>query len=385
MRLRSHTLAMATATAAALGVGGGIFALDRATFPVLKVLASSSAPILDGRGDDRAWAEAEPIRVETESGANLGDGTSAVEIQAVATAEEIVFKFRWEDPTRSFKHLPLRKTEAGWRLMHNQYDVEDEDGFYEDKFAVLLSRSPEVGGGGTVHMGPNPHAGLPDSLGGRGLHYTADGSIADLWHWKSVRSEPSGYMDDNYIGPPAQPKPEEIAGTSRYKAGYATDPGKAPYSNNFDHQGPGGYREPLTPKRLPASLDQLQERIGAVELDPQVSDAAPLYLPESLSVPYSAEADAAIPVGTVIPGVLIADAPWEGDRAHLRSAAQWEDGHWTLEVARKLVTGSKFDLPFAAGEPLYMWVSVFDHSQTRHTRHMRPVELRLDSPAPPTS
>jgi hypothetical protein len=48
------------------------------------------------------------------------------------------------------------------------------------------------------------------------------------------------------------------------------------------------------------------------------------------------------------------------------------------------VTGSKFDLPFAAGEPVYMWVSVFDHTQTRHTRHMRPVELRLDSSAPPT-
>jgi hypothetical protein len=377
MKIRSHGLAMATAAAAALGVGGGIFALDRATLPVLEVRETPGAPILDGRPDDRAWAETEPVLVD--------DGTSAVEIQAVATGEEIVFKFHWEDTTRSFKHLPLRKTEAGWRLMHNQYDVEDEDAYYEDKFAVLFSRSPEIGGGGTVHMGPQPHPELPESLGGRGLHYTSDGSIADLWHWKSVRSEPSGYMDDNYIGPPVEPKPAEVAGTSRYKAGYMTDPGKAPYSNNFEHQGPGGYREPLTPKRLPASLAELQERIGPVDLDPKVSDAAPIYLAESLSIPYSEAADAVIPVGTVIPGVLIADAPWEGDRADLRSAAHWEDGHWTLEVSRKLVTGSKFDLPFAAGQPLYLWVSVFDHSQTRHTRHMRPVELRLDGSVVPSS
>jgi hypothetical protein len=382
MRLSSHSLAMITAAAVALGVGGSIFALDRATFPVLSVTQTSAAPILDGRADDRAWEEAPSLTVETESGANLQDGASTVDIQAVATGEEIVFKFRWEDPTRSFKHLPLRKTEAGWRLMHNQYDIEDEDAYYEDKFAVLFTRSPEIGGGGIVHMGPNPHEGLPESLGGRGLHYTADGSIADLWHWKAVRSEPSGFMDDNHIGAPAKPKEEEIAGTVRYKAGYATDPGKAPYSNNFAHEGPGGYREPLTPKRLPASLEELRERIGPVDLDPNVSDAAPLYLPETLSVPYSAEADAAIPVGTIIPGVLIADAPWEGDRADLRSAARWEEGYWTLEVSRKLVTGSKFDLPFDGAEPLYLWVSVFDHSQTRHTRHMRPIELLIEVAEP---
>jgi hypothetical protein len=382
MKLSAHSFAMVAASLAALGVGGGIFALDRATLPALQVALVDAPPILDGRADDAAWAEAEPVLVETDSGANLGDGTSAVEIRAAATAEQIFFSFRWEDPTRSYKHLPLRKTEAGWRLMHNQYDVEDEDGYYEDKFAVLFNRSPEIGGGGTVHMGPNPHAGLPESLGGRGLHYTLDGSIADLWHWKSVRSEPSGFMDDNYIGPPLEPKPEEAAGESRYKAGYATDPGKAPYGNNFEHQGPGGYREPLTPKRLPASLELLQEMTGRVDLDPNVSDAAPLYLPHSLSVPYSAEADAAIPVGTVIPGVLIADTPWEADRGDVRSAARWEDGTWTLEVSRKRVTGSKYDLPFDGAAPVYLWVSVFDHTQTRHSRHMRPVALDLAPPMP---
>jgi hypothetical protein len=27
-----------------------------------------------------------------------------------------------------------------------------------------------------------------------------------------------------------------------------------------------------------------------------------------------------------------------------------------------------------------MWVAVFDHTQTRHTRHMRPLEIRLRGP-----
>jgi hypothetical protein len=58
-------------------------------------------------------------------------------------------------------------------------------------------------------------------------------------------------------------------------------------------------------------------------------------------------------------------------------AARWADGHWTLEASRALRTGSRFDQDFAPGVPVYMWVSVFDHSQTRHTRHPRPVRLDL--------
>ena len=42
---------------------------------------------------------------------------------------------------------------------------------------------------------------------------------------------------------------------------------------------------------------------------------------------------------------------------------------------RALDTGSKFDIPFVVGKDLFMWVSVFDHTQTRHTRHMRPVRI----------
>ena len=38
-------------------------------------------------------------------------------------------------------------------------------------------------------------------------------------------------------------------------------------------------------------------------------------------------------------------------------------------TSRELKTGSKYDQDFVPGKDLYMWVSVFDHTQTRHTRH----------------
>jgi hypothetical protein len=92
------------------------------------------------------------------------------------------------------------------------------------------------------------------------------------------------------------------------------------------------------------------------------------------SVPYTPELDAGIPLGTVIPGVII-PGDNTGDRAHVHGGAKWKDGYWTLETTRALATGSQYDIDFTTTEPLYVWVSVFDHNQTRHTRHMRPVRL----------
>ena len=38
-------------------------------------------------------------------------------------------------------------------------------------------------------------------------------------------------------------------------------------------------------------------------------------------------------------------------------------------------TGSKFDHDFVSGRELYMWLNVFDHTQTCQQRHQRPVRI----------
>jgi hypothetical protein len=95
---------------------------------------------------------------------------------------------------------------------------------------------------------------------------------------------------------------------------------------------------------------------------------------EEESEPYTPEADAKIPVGTVLPGVIIS-GEYEGERGVIHGAAKWKDGHWTLITARKLKTGGKYDKDFVPGHDLYMWVAVFDHTQTRHTVHSRAVRV----------
>jgi len=367
-----------SAVFAGLAIMGAVAATDWATRDTLAIAAVSGSPILDGNLDDPAWRRARPVTLMTQQGVNLGgSGQSQVEIRAVRDAGHIYFAFRWADPTRSAWREPLIKKADGWHVLQDRAATADVMTYYEDKFSVLFSRTPAFGSGDGTHLGPKPLAGKPASLHLRGLHYTDDGSYLDVWQWKSTRGGLLGRVDDMHFGPPVEPSPEQIAGTKRYSAGYKADPGKAFYSYNYK-TGERGFDGPVAVPRLPRNLAATQAAMGPFELDPEYSLApnARWWMHEDESVPYSAEADAAIPVGTVIPGVNIA-GEYEGDRADIAGSARWQDGYWTLEAARRLETGSRYDVDFVAGEPLYMWVAVFDHTQIRHTRHARPVRVML--------
>lgn len=116
--------------------------------------------------------------------------------------------------------------------------------------------------------------------------------------------------------------------------------------------------------------------MGEINLDPNIgeSEGARWFMTEAESVPYSAEADAQTPIGTVVPGVLVS-GEFTGDRADIRCAARWAAGHWTLEIARKMDTKSKYDVPIKNG--VFMRVAAFDHTQIRHTRQIRPMRLEV--------
>jgi cytochrome b561 len=362
---------------ATIAVAAGVDWTTRDTLIVTRI-APSEAPKLDGVLDDAVWAKARPVYVHTQQGANLGGtGESLVEARAVHDGEKMYFAFRWEDPTRSLRRVPLIKRADGWHMLATRSDVADVTDFYEDKFAVGISKSPTFGAGESTYLGTDPLPGKPKPLHGLGYHYTAPGNLMDVWQWKASRGGHLGRVDDQYFDVPREPTPAEAAGKERYQAGYWNDPGRAFYSYNYVGEPPGGYRGPIQVKRLPKDWKATVAMLGKFDLDPESMDTEGAHwwmMTDTETVPYSAEADAAIPVGTVIPGVLI-QGDYEGDRADLHGAAKWKDGHWHLELVRALKTGSKYDHDFVPGEPLYMWFNVFDHTQIRHTRHARPVRI----------
>jgi hypothetical protein len=372
---RAYPLLLGTAVGlATVAMMAGIDWISRDTLVVAHV---NGAPKIDGVLDDAVWTMARPVTIRTEQGANLGGtGESLVEARAVHDGKNIYFAFRWEDPTRSMKRVPLIKKEDGWHLLATRNDVADVVDYYEDKFAVGLSWSPTFGSGESTYMGTDPLPSLPKPLHGLGYHYTAPDNVMDVWQWKASRGGHLGRVDDQYFYTPREPTANEKAGKERYQAGYWNDPGRAFYSYNYKTQPPGGYRGPVEVYRLPKDWKATVAALGHYSLDPDSSDeeGSHWWMMEDESVPYSPELDAKIPVGTVIPGVNIS-GDYEGDRADLHGAAKWNDGHWSLETVRALRTGSKYDQDFIPGQDLYMWVNVFDHTQIRHTRHMRGVRI----------
>jgi hypothetical protein len=341
----------------------------------------ADAPILDGDTSDRGWRGVKPFSLLTGEGGNFdGKGEARIEIRAVHDGTYAYFLFTWQDSTRSLKHLPLVKEADGWHLLHSGFQLGDEHQYSEDKFSVLLTTSDvTLAGGRTFHPGPQPVAGAPATMSGRGLHYTETG-YADVWQWKAT-SGASGWMDDAHFGPPLNPTPMQAANVVPYKGGFAPDPGTASYRDNFTVEADtsGGPRRSrlIAPLRLPKVVAATRDAMGDIDLDPNhgESDGARWFMTEKDSVPYSTDADTRIPMGTVIPGVILG-GEFSGDRADVQSAARWASGLWALEVKRRLDTTSQFDVPIKTG--VFMRVAAFDHSQIRHTRHVRPIRIEVE-------
>ena len=357
-----------------------LVASDRLAVDRLRVhrIASSDAPLLDGDTSDRIWRNIRPFSLLTHHGDNFdGKGEARIDIRAVHDGTWAYFLFTWDDPTRSLKHLPLIKEADGWRLLHNGFVNGDERDFNEDKFSVLLTRADVIlAGDRTFHAGAQPLADKPATMTGRGLHYTVgDIGAVDVWLWKATSGGPAGWMDDAHFGPPLPPTPQQESHLAPYKGGYAPDPGNANYSDNFATSAAAD--RTIVPRRLPRNPAALKEAMGELHLDPDQGESAGSrwYMTEVESLPFAPELDAAMLVGSVIPGVLLA-GEFSGDRADIRCAARWASGRWSLEVARRLDTGSPNDVAIASG--VFMRVAAFDHSQIRHTRHVRPIRLEVE-------
>ena len=371
---------LVVALAAAVAATGLVLAIDREAVDTLTVhrIDRAEAPILDGETSDPVWRNIKPFVVTTNQGGNFdGTGETQVEIRAVHDDTFAYFLFVWDDPTRSLKQLPLKKTAEGWTLLHDGYEQGDEHKYNEDKFSVLLTTlDVTLAGDHTFHASPHPLPDAPPTRTGRGLHYTMDSNTyADVWQWKATSTGAAGFMDDDHFGPPAEVAQAQADGKVPYRGGFAPDPGTAGYADNFDVRG-DDFKH-VMPRRLPKDLAAMTAAMGPIDLDPDHSDGEQTrwFMTEAESAPYSPYADSRIPVGTVIPGVIVSGA-FTGDRADVRCAARWASGRWALEVARKLDTGSRYDVAIKSG--VFMRVAAFDHSQIRHTRHVRPIRLEVE-------
>lgn len=334
---------------------------EQSWYQPLKVVAlpEMTGMNIDGDFSEAYWQLAPAVIVNTSQG-NDYEQNVPVEIRALHNGLVAYFAIRWPDATENREHLPLEKTEQGWTVLHDGFERDDERTYYEDKFAVMLSTLPGLAGAASIHFGEKPAEDRPASRHGRGYHYTLDGSIRDVWHWKAERSEDMAVLDDDYFGPLAP----NCDFCPRYTAGYQPDPQESgAIVHNWQWFKPGL----ITPLRLP----RYDTDIEAI----QNSNFTASAIPWRRTQIYDSALDTYAP-GARLPSVLYGDI-YEGDRGDVRARAKWSEGYWNLELARGLSSESKFDLPIESG--IYLWLATFNHAQTRHSYHLKPLQLNLEA------
>jgi hypothetical protein len=271
--------------------------------------------------------------------------------------------------------LPLMKDQNGWHVVASRSDLADENVYNEDKFAVLLSPAGLPLIGAAIHLSGVPLSGRPPPSSGRGMHYTLDGSILDVWQWRASHGGPTGHIDNCHFGGPANTDASGEEADPHYNGGFAVDPGPPRYASNFVADASG--RElSVVPRRLPKDIAVVREVMGRISdaTNESESETARWWMTASESVDYSSVADAALPLGSIIPGIVVPDK-FEAKPDDVRGFGRWAAGRWTLELVRRLKTGSSYDVEIADG--VLLWVAAFDHSEKRHTRHLRPFQLQL--------
>ncbi len=305
----------------------------------------TAAPVIDGT-PEAIWARATAMTVNVAGGANAGSHT--VTLKSVYTDDSVYFLAQWNDATESLRRLPWQKQADGkWKQLTTPNAKEGgENTYYEDKFAQIWNINiPEFEGTGcfsTCHVGEN------SDVKDFGNKYTrSEGEMGDIWHMKLVRTNPTDYVDDQYVDSTRYNK------TSSPDAGRHSDPGGSPYSNNIN------------------------SAMNAPNYTSADQPAPPYWIFDDQKMPFTDT----YKTNDEIAGIIV--RPPTGDRADIKGKAVYNDGKWTLEYGRKLTTGSQYDVQFSDMKKEYAFgTAIFDNAQTRHSFESGVSKLVFEAAAP---
>jgi len=315
---------------------------------VLFAAKVAQPPVLDGNGNDPAWAAARPTSVKLEDGRNFADGKgeTTVTLTAVYSGDMIYFLIRYADPTDSRRRGPFQKQADGsWKKLTDPADKGGDDNvYYEDKWAMLWNINNSIAGFNQKGCAIVCHVGEGKPFGNK---YTAkEGELGDIWHMKGSRTAPLGNVDDQYLD------------HTRY------DPQKEPNAGRKSDPGGPEYRSFGLESGRPAFMNK----------DGRAANAGgTYYVIDGNQIPFD---DARFKPGDEVASYFI--YPLKGDRADIKVVTRWANGVLTSEVSRKLVTGSKFDVQFSDLRAQYAFgFAAFDNAQVRHAVHYEPLFLRF--------
>jgi hypothetical protein len=322
-------------TAAALALAACTTATAPAPANTLIVAKAATAPALDGVANDAVWASAKPLNIALEDGRNFTGGKTTATLKSVVVGDTIYFLIQYADPTFSIRRGPFVKQADGtWTKLKDAADKGGDDNvYYEDKWSLIWNTTANpVKGFDQDGCSVLCHKGEGKPFGNK---YTAnEGEIADMWHMKGSRNGVFGQVDDQYVD------------WTRYEGG------KNPNAGRKGDPGGPDYRAFSLKDGKPEFMNK----------DAKAANAGGTYwIKDGDQVPF---------VDNFKPGDEVASYvvfPLKGDRGDIKVAYKWANGMYTYEVARKLVTGSKFDVQFDDMNRTYTFgFAAFDNAQVRH-------------------
>jgi len=303
----------------------------------------AAGPMLDGTMKD-VWNQAPPLAFKAVGGKNLPGGSTEVTMRSLYTDDMVYFLIQYKDPTQSVRREPWQKQADGsWKKLT---DPEDKGGdnnlYYEDKISIFWNISSpsfeQKGCMGSCHTGEGKAFG--------NMYTPAAAELLDNWHWKSIRTGSVGQVDDQYVD-----------GT-RYDKDKAPEAGRKSDPNTG-----GGYKNNV-------SDDKKGPKVALRGNKP----APPYFILDAEKEPFD---DSKYKAGDEVPGIIV--APFSGDRGDIAAKAVWKDGVWTVEIARKRVTNSEFDVQFNDPRKQYAFgVAIFDNAQVRHAYSIGVLKLAFE-------
>lgn len=320
--------------------------------PVDIIAAKTSvAPKLDGVADDAIWKSAPVYKFKAVKGVNFKDNKGETDgtVQAAYTGDMLYLLITYDDPTYSVRRSPYQKQADGtWKKLSDPNDKGgDNNVYYEDKLALIWNIDGGIFGF-NERFGCQAacHAGEPGKPYGN--KYTMeDGEMGDMWHLKYVRGGAIGQVDDQYLD------------ATRFDPEKAKEAGR-----KSDPKTGGGYEDVKLVGGKPEFMNK----------DGKAANAGGTYwLKAEDKAPFD---DSKFKAGDEVASIII--APFTGDRGDIATGAKWANGKWTVEIARKLVTGSKFDVNFSDLSKGYGFgLGLFDNAQVRHAFTQEPLILKF--------
>lgn len=346
-----------------LGALIGLFALSgqaaakKSKRPLLTSVRTSANIVLDAKAEG-AWSKAGTTEVTLDempykpSNGYKGMTETTVKLKSLYDKEYIYFLIQYRDPSKSLERFPWVKQKNGsWKQLANTDSTGHDNTYYEDKFGMYWNINTrgfkKKGCDISCHIAEDGKVdGKPDKSAGRKFTRRA-GETIDMWHWKSVRTNPVGLFDDQFVDHTRDPKANKNWG------------------RKGDVKTGGGYKN-----------NRNKAKTRPVYMNPNRTEANKYWVYNNSKIKFVDKFKA----GDVIPGIII--SPFTGSRGDIRAKGVWADGMWTIEVKRKLVTtGTKADIQDVQfkdlGKPYYFGVSVFDNSQINHIYHQGSIELRF--------